>query len=271
MPHSTFPSRPVDLSAFIEQLARDAGEAILPFFRTQLDIADKGGNGGFDPVTEADRAAETVIRRKISSVFPAHGLIGEEFGSANEGAEFVWVIDPIDGTRAFICGLPLWGSLIGLMRAGNPVLGVMNQPYIGELFVGDGKRAEIKGPRGTRTLLCRPCKRLADAHLMTTDPQLFSGSEATLFQRLRASVKLTRYGADCYAYAMLASGQVDLVVESGLKPYDIVALIPIIEGAGGVVSTWEGDSAKNGGRIVAAASEALHAQALAFLQGVAPG
>ncbi len=253
--------RPVDLSAFIERLAHYSGEAILPFFRTHLSILDKG-NGKFDPVTEADRAAETVIRHHIREAFPTHGVLGEEFEATQPDAEYLWVIDPIDGTRAFICGLPTWGTLIGLMRGGDPMMGVMNQPYTGELFFGDCGKALVKGPRGQRELHASQCTSLAEAHLMTTDPRLFKGDEVASYGRIEESVKLARYGADCYAYAMLASGQVDLVVESGLQPYDIVALIPIIEGAGGVITTWDGKSARDGGRIVAAATETLHHAAL---------
>ena len=259
--------RPVDLTAFMETLARQSGEAILPFFRTRLNVQDKNMGGVFDPVTEADRAAETVIRRHIRNAFPTHGILGEEFADENLDAEYVWVLDPIDGTRAFICGLPVWGTLIGLMRHGNPVLGVMHQPYTGEMFVGDGARAEIKGPRGARELRVRICETLDEAHLMTTDPRLFKGVESAAYQRVEDRVKLTRYGADCYAYAMLAAGQVDLVIESGLKPYDIVALIPIIEGAGGVITTWDGQSARHGGQIIAAATPALHKAACDLLRG----
>lgn len=265
--------RPVELSAFMEQLAILSGQAILPFFRTQLSVIDKGAGsaeaGRFDPVTEADRAAETVIRRHIRAAFPAHGVLGEEFETENGDAEYLWVVDPIDGTRAFICGLPVWGTLIGLMRNGDPVMGVMHQPYTGELFFGDGRHAQLKGPRGPRDLRARRCDRLADAHLMTTDPRLFVAEDRNAYGRIEDAVKLTRYGTDCYAYAMLASGLVDLVIETGLKAYDIVALIPIIEGAGGIVTTWEGESARNGGRIIAAASKALHAEALRLLADAA--
>lgn len=258
--------RPVELSAFMEKLAQLSGEAILPFFRTQLSVVDKG-TGGFDPVTEADRAAETVIRRHIRQIFPAHGILGEEFEAENPDAEYLWVIDPIDGTRAFICGLPVWGTLIGLMRGGNPVMGLMHQPYTGETFIGDGGQAQVKGPRGARPLHTRACLDLGVAHLMTTDPRLFQGAEQAAYLRIENEVRLTRYGADCYAYAMLASGQVDLVIESGLKPYDIVALIPIIEGAGGVVTDWKGGTAKHGGQILAAATPELHRAAIEKLNG----
>jgi histidinol phosphatase-like enzyme (inositol monophosphatase family) len=257
--------RPVDLSAFIEKLAHQSGEAILPFFRTQLRVDDKGGKR-FDPVTEADRAAEIVIRRLIGAAFPTHGILGEEFADEKPDAEYLWVVDPIDGTRAFICGLPVWGTLIGLMRGGEPAMGIMHQPYTGEMFIGDGGQAHLKGPRGKSALRASQCAKLSNAYLMTTDPRLFQGEEAEVYGRIEQQVRLARYGTDCYAYAMLASGQVDLVIESGLKPYDIVALIPIIEGAGGVITTWDGGSAKNGGRIVAAATKTLHDAALDMLR-----
>jgi len=257
---------PVELHAFIESLARHAGEAILPFFRTQLGVEHKGGHV-FDPVTEADRAAELVIRAEIRARFPNHGICGEEFPPEQIEAEYQWLIDPIDGTRAFICGLPLWGTLIGLMRDQTPVLGVLNQPYIGELFIGDGAESHVKGPRGRRDLACRACHRLAEAHVMTTDPGLFAAPDRARFEAIRSKARLTRYGADCYAYAMLSAGHVDLVIETGLKPHDIVALIPIIEGAGGVVSTWEGEAAASGGRIIAAGTPELHAAACKILAG----
>ena len=259
--------RPIELTAFLEDLARSSGEAILPFFRTQLGVTDKSGGGRFDPVTEADRAAETVIRRKIKERFPTHGILGEEFDDERLDAEYVWVIDPIDGTRAFICGLPVWGTLIGLKRNDAPVLGVMHQPYTGEMFIGDCAQAHIKGPRGTRTLRTSGCEELSGAKLMTTDPRLFKDIETAAYARVEHEVKLARYGTDCYAYAMLASGQVDLVIESGLQAYDIVALIPVIEGAGGIITTWDGKSATEGGRIVAAATRTLHQAALDRLNG----
>ena len=268
--------RPVDLKAFLEELARLSGEAILPFFRTRMGVSDKGREGQFDPVTEADRAAELVIRSKIRETFPSHGILGEEFESERLDAEFVWVIDPIDGTRAFLCGVPVWGTLIGLKRNGQPVLGVMHQPFTGELFLGDGGSAELKHLRGdrpfpVRKLQTRQTRTLSEAILMTTDPRLFPANEMTAYRLIEAQVKLARYGTDCYAYAMLAAGQIDLVIESGLKPYDIVGLIPIIEGAGGIVTTWQGKPATEGGQIIAAANATLHAAAIAALQPATSG
>ncbi len=258
----------VDLGRFMEDLATQSGAAILPFFRAHFGMDDKARDTGhaFDPVTEADRAAEAVMRRMIRASLPNHGILGEEFGAERTDAECVWVLDPIDGTRAFISGLPTWGTLIGLTRNGEPVRGMMHQPYLGERFLGDGRTATVRTAKGERPLRSRRAERLADAILSTTDPRLFAdGEEAERFRAVESQVRMSRYGADCYAYCMLAAGQIDLVVEAGLKPYDIVALIPIVEGAGGVVTDWTGGSAASGGRIVAAGDKRLHAAALALL------
>ena len=257
----------VDFGAFVAELATRSGEAILPFFRAHHAMEDKSAGGVFDPVTEADRAGENIMRHLIKRSFPAHGVLGEEFGSENTEAEYVWVLDPIDGTRAFISGIPVWGTLIGLTRGGTPVYGMMHQPFTGERYSGDGREARYEGPGGAKSLRTRRVSTLETATLMTTSPALFKGDEALAYARVESQVRLARYGCDCYAYCMLAAGHVDLVIESGLKPYDIVALIPIIEGAGGVVTSWEGGSAAGGGRVIAAASKPLHEAALALLAG----
>jgi histidinol phosphatase-like enzyme (inositol monophosphatase family) len=259
--------RPVEFSSFVNELASRSGQAILPFFRTSLAAEDKSQGGVFDPVTEADRAGETVMRRLITTMFPSHGIVGEEFGAEREGAEFVWVLDPIDGTRAFMAGLPLWGTLIGLMRNGLPAYGLMHQPFIGERFFGDGGSAGYVGPHGERKLMTRRCNSLADAVMSTTSPRLFDAGPMAGYERIERAVKLTRFGYDCYAYCMLAAGHLDLVVESGLKPYDIAPLIPIIEGAGGVVTSWDGGSAAQGGSIVACGDKRLHESVLELLRG----
>ena len=257
----------VDFEAFVAELATRSGEAILPFFRAHHSAEDKSGGGAFDPVTEGDRAGEAVMRHMIKRQFPEHGILGEEFGAENTQAEFVWVLDPIDGTRAFISGLPVWGTLIGLTCSGTPAYGMMHQPFTGERFFGDGRKARYEGPGGPKTLRTRATKDLAAATLMTTSPKLFQGNEQAAFQRVESRVRLARYGCDCYAYCMLAAGHVDLVIESGLKPYDIVALIPVVEGAGGIITSWDGGSAAGGGRILAAANKSLHEAALALLAG----
>ena len=257
----------VDFGAFVSDLASRSGEAIIPFFRAHYATEDKSAGGVFDPVTEADRAGEAVMRRMIMETFPAHGILGEEFGNQNTQADYVWVLDPIDGTRAFISGLPTWGTLIGLMRGKEPIYGMMHQPFTGERFSGDRREARYDGPGGSRKLRTRRTGSLSEATVMTTSPTLFSAEERKLYDRVESQARLARYGCDCYAYCMLAAGHVDLVIESGLKPYDIVALIPVVEGAGGIVTSWDGGSAAGGGRVIAAANEALHDAALALLRG----
>jgi myo-inositol-1(or 4)-monophosphatase len=255
----------IDFAAFVDELATVSGEAILPFFRTSLGVEDKGSAAGFDPVTAADRAAEVSMRTLIKRNFPAHGVVGEEYGNEGADAEYVWVLDPIDGTKSFISGLPIWGSLIGLTRNGVAVFGMMHQPFVRERFTGDGRAAQYRGPAGARALRARPCATLGDAVLFTTSPRMMNAADREAFGRVEAAVKLSRYGGDCYPYCMVAAGHVDLVIESGLKPHDIVALIPIIEGAGGVITTWEGASAVKGGRIIAAGDKRVHQAALTML------
>jgi myo-inositol-1(or 4)-monophosphatase len=256
----------IDFASFVDQLASVSGETILPFFRTNLAIENKKA-GGFDPVTAADRAAENAMRVLIRKNFPDHGIIGEEYGAERTDAEYVWVLDPIDGTKSFIAGMPAWGTLIGLMRFGEPVFGMMHQPFIGERFSGDGGAAYYKGRAGNRELHVRPCAALADALLFTTSPLLMNEKDRATFKRIEDTVKLSRYGGDCYAYCMLAAGQIDLVIETEIKPHDIVPLIPIITGAGGIVTTWENGPAQEGGRIVVAGDERVHKAALAMLKG----
>ena len=255
----------IDFAAFVDQLATVSGDAILPFFRTSLGIEDKGSAVGFDPLTAADRAAEAAMRALITRSFPEHGIVGEEYGNERTSAEYVWVLDPIDGTKSFISGMPIWGSLIGLMRHGAPVFGMMHQPFVRERFTGDGGAAHYRGPAGERELHVRRCADLGNAVLFTTSPQLMNPDDRAAFRRVEAAVKLSRYGGDCYPYCMLAAGHVDIVIEAGLKQHDIVALIPIIEGAGGIVTTWDGESAAKGGRIVAAGDKRAHEAALSVL------
>src|SRR3979490_2378208 len=221
----------IDFAAFVDQLAPASGEAILPFFRTSLGVEDKGSAAGFDPVTAADRAAETAMRKLIQRNFPAHGIIGEEYGDERADAEYVWVLDPIDGTKSFIAGMPAWGTLIALTRGGEPVYGMMHQPFTRERFTGDSNAARYRGPAGDRALRVRRCDKLSDAMLMTTSPLLMKEADRAVFGQVEQAVKLSRYGGDCYAYCMLAAGHVDLVIETELKPYDILPLIPIILGA----------------------------------------
>ncbi|MBT1158712.1 histidinol-phosphatase [Aminobacter anthyllidis] len=251
---------------FMRRIASAAAAETLPRFRRQGTVANKLA-GGFDPVTEADQEAERAIRALINAEFPDHGILGEEHGSENLGNSHVWVIDPIDGTRAFISGLPVWGTLVGLTVDGDAVAGLMSQPFTGELFYADGDGSHYEGPGGPRTLAVRKTTALADATMFTTTPALFKGEMRKRYDHLETQVQLARYGTDCYAFAMVAAGQVDIVVDPGLKPYDIVALIPIIEQAGGIVTTFEGGPAENGGDIIAAATPELHAAALKILRG----
>jgi myo-inositol-1(or 4)-monophosphatase len=255
----------VDFATFVDELATVSGEAIRPFFRTTLGVENKSHTGVFDPVTAADRAAETAMRTLIRKTFPAHGIIGEEFGDERPDASYVWVIDPIDGTKSFISGMPAWGTLIGLLKDGAPVYGMMHQPFIGERFSGDGASARYRGPAGERHLSARPCAGLNEAVLFTTSPLLMTEQERGRFQKVERAVRLSRYGGDCYAYCMIAAGFVDLVIEAGLKQHDIVALIPIVEGAGGIVTDWNGGPATKGGRILAAGDRRVHAEALRLL------
>jgi len=254
------------LPAFLERLATAAADAIMPHFRTATSVETKSATG-FDPVTVADRAAEAAMRRLINATYPDHGIVGEELGNERTDAEFVWVLDPIDGTRSFITGLPVWGTLIGLLQAGKPVLGMMAQPFTGERFAGDGRRAWYSGPGGNQTIATRPCAALADASLFTTTPSIFAGADRDAYDRVERAARLARYGCDCYAYCMVAAGHADVVVEAGLQAYDIVALIPIVEGAGGRLTDWQGNSAAGGGRVVASGDRRLHAQVLKNLAG----
>jgi len=255
----------IDFVAFVDQLATVSGETILPFFRTMLSVDNKGGQRGFDPVTAADRAAETVMRALIRKTFPDHGVIGEEFGPEHPEAEYVWVLDPIDGTKSFIAGMPAWGTLIALTRKDVPVFGMMHQPFIRERFSGDGEAAHYRGPAGERDLMVRACESLAEAVLYTTSPLLMNEADRATFAQVETAVRLSRYGGDCYAYCMLAAGHIDLVIETELKRHDVIPLIPIITGAGGVVTTWENGPPESGGRIIAAGDRRVHAAALELL------
>ena len=272
----------IDFSAFVDRLAHVSGEIILPFFRTSLGANDKSSGGAFDPVTEADRGAESAMRKLIREQFPAHGVIGEEFGSEQADAEFVWILDPIDGTKSFISGLPTWGTLIGLLHNQRPVFGMMAQPFTRERYSGDGRAASLRMPAAhwpdgggpdwtTRTIRTRPCPDLSKATLMTTSPRLLAtDAHREAYARVESQVRLVRFGGDCYCYCALAGGHVDLVIESGLKAYDIAPLIPIVEGAGGVITDWRGGDASKGGAIVAAGDARLHEAALTLLAGAAP-
>ena len=250
--------------AFFDAIAEAAAAETLPRFRMPVTIDNKHV-GGFDPVTEADRAAEKAIRQLIIERYPDHGILGEEHGDIGLDREYVWVIDPIDGTRAFISGLPVWGTLVGLYQNGRAVMGMMDQPFTGERFIGTPGGANVSRNGKTSTLSTRKNVSLDQAIMMTTSPSIFPEDLEPAYLRVEKSVQLARYGCDCYAYAMVASGHIDLVVESGLKPYDVGGLISLVEQAGGVMTTWSGDRPENGGSIVASGSPELHAEALELL------
>jgi inositol-phosphate phosphatase / L-galactose 1-phosphate phosphatase / histidinol-phosphatase len=248
--------------ALAESLADAAGAVVRGYFRQKIVVDDKSD---LTPVTVADREAEAAMRRLIEERFPTHGIIGEEHGRLRPDAEYAWVLDPIDGTKSFISGIPLFGTLIALTHRGRPVLGIIDQPILRERWLGAVGRATTLNGVAVRT---RPCASLAAATLFSTAPEImFKGADAGGFTRLRGAVKLARYGADCYAYAQLASGFIDLVVEGGLKPYDYCALVPVIEGAGGLVTDWQGGALdlRSDGRVVAAGDTTLAAAARAAL------
>ena len=255
------------LTAFAHELADHAGAAILPYFRKALAVHNKAAGGGFDPVSAADRSAERAIRRLVEKRWPDHGLEGEEYGERPGASPYRWFVDPIDGTRAFLLGLPLWGTLIGLMEGERPLLGMMDQPYTRERFWSGPRTSRFRGPDGRQSrLVTRRCPSLGAAMLTTTHPDLFApGHEEASLQRLEARVRAIRYGGDCYAYCLLAAGHIDLIVEAGLKPHDVVALIPIIERAGGRITTWDGRLAAAGGRIVASGDPRIHEEVLKIL------
>lgn len=251
-------------TAFLHRLADVASHEVMRFFRSPLAVEAKG-SGAFDPVTEADRAAESAMRTLIRAAFPTDGILGEEEGALRPEAQNVWVLDPIDGTRSFISGLPTWGILIGLLSGGKPTMGMMAQPFTGERFIGTGTTSSYLGPGGPRILRTRSCPSLAAATLFATSPDMFDAVESPCFQRISQRVRLTRFGSDCYAYCMLAAGMVDIVLEAGLKTYDIAPLMPVIEGAGGAVTDWRGNSPVEGGRVLACGDRGLHAELLQIL------
>jgi histidinol phosphatase-like enzyme (inositol monophosphatase family) len=243
-------------------LAEAAGAIIRRHFRSRIEVIDKSDAS---PVTIADRESELAMRRLIGERFPGHGIIGEEYGEERPDADFVWVLDPIDGTKSFISGVPLFGTLIGLLYRGRPVLGVLDQPVSGERWIGcTGHPTQFNG----RNIATRACDRLDRATLFTTTPDMFEGSDQVGFSAVRRQVKLTRYGTDCYAYGLLALGFVDLVIEAKMKLHDFCALVPIIEGAGGIITGWRGEvlGQESDGRILACGDPALHEAARALLE-----
>ncbi|MBU2992722.1 inositol monophosphatase family protein [Octadecabacter sp. 1_MG-2023] len=252
------------LRACAHALADAARAVILPLFRTGI-ASDNKEAGGFDPVTEADRAAELAMRDVLARLRPDDGILGEEYGTKDGTSGLQWVLDPIDGTRGFISGTPTWGVLISVRDASGPIYGIIDQPYIGERFEGGFGIGEVVGPLGTASFATKTTTDLADATILTTFPEVGSEAEGAAFRSVAAQCKLTRYGMDCYAYALIAAGQIDLVVEASLSAYDIQAPIAVIQAAGGVVTDWQGGPAHEGGQVLAAANADIHARALEIL------
>ncbi len=249
------------------ELADLSGPVILKHFRKVTPVENKAHGGAFDPVTKADRGAEKAIVQALAARLPNDGVVGEEFGTTAGTSPYQWIIDPIDGTRSFIVGSPLWGTLIGVLKDGKPIFGLMDQPFTGERFWSGDRASYLStgGGRPTR-IKTRACPRLEDAVLTSTHPDLFETPEqAQSLSRLKDLTRLTRYGGDCYNYCLLAAGFVDMVLEPALKSYDIVALIPIIERAGGRVTTWTGGDASNGGNVLASGDPRLHDAALELI------
>jgi inositol-phosphate phosphatase/L-galactose 1-phosphate phosphatase/histidinol-phosphatase len=249
--------------ALAAELADAAGAVIRPYFRTTLTVDDKPD---LSPVTAADRAAEMAMRQMIAARFPEHGIIGEEYGRERDDAEFVWVLDPIDGTKSFISGVPLFGTLIALARQGRPILGIIDQPISRERWIGAAGRDTTHNGRPARS---RPCPGIGAATVFATTPDMFRGADADAFARVAGAAKLVRYGADCYAYGLVALGCIDVVIEASLKPYDFSAMLPVVEGAGGIATDWQGAplTLASDGRVLIAGDRRTHSDALALLKG----
>jgi myo-inositol-1(or 4)-monophosphatase len=255
-----------DIARVAHLLADAARHAILPLFR-RADLADDNKRlDGYDPVTEADRAAERAMRDILARERPGDAILGEEYGLQAGSSGLTWVLDPIDGTRGFVSGTPTWGVLIAVSDGAGPFYGIIDQPYIGERFEGTPKGARLMHGDAARSLVTRNTRQLADAVVFTTFPEVGSDADGRGFHAVARKSKLTRYGMDCYAYALLAAGQVDLVIEAGLAAYDIQAPIAVIQAAGGIVTDWQGGPAHEGGRALAAANREIHAQALDILK-----
>jgi myo-inositol-1(or 4)-monophosphatase len=255
-----------DLTRFAIALAKASAKEILPFFRRNAPIDIKAGPV-WDPVTEGDRAGERAIRALIEERYPDHGIHGEEYGIKEGSSAFTWILDPVDGTRSFVCGMPTWATLIGLNFEGRPVLGLMNQPFVGDMFYGSPEGAWLDHRGASQPIRTRTGIALSAATIGTTAPELYRGEQdRRSFERLRQKAQLTRYGGDAYFFALMAAGHIDIAMDADLQAYDIAPLLPIISGAGGVYAEWTGGEAAKGGNIVTAGSQALLDEALAVLQ-----
>jgi histidinol phosphatase-like enzyme (inositol monophosphatase family) len=258
-----------DLIATAHALADAARPVTLAHFRDPLIKSDNKLESGFDPVTVADRGAETAMRDLLARLRPDDGILGEEFPPVEGTSGFTWVLDPIDGTRSYISGTPTWGILVAVNRGDGPVYGLIDQPYIGERFCGGFGEAYVEGPQGRRELAARDVRDLSEAVLFTTFPEIGTKAEEVAFRAVSERVKLTRYGLDCYAYGLIAAGQIDLVIESGLNAFDVQGPIAVIEAAGGIVTDWHGAPVHDGGQVLAAGTKELHAAALNILRASA--
>ena len=251
----------------VAHLMADASRAVIsPYFRSADLGQDNKLAGGYDPVTEADRAAERVMREILAEHRPDDAILGEEYGAQSGTTGLTWVLDPIDGTRGFVSGTPTWGVLIAVGPETGPIIGIIDQPYVGERFLGTPKGATLAHNGQTRAIHTRAARPLSQAVVFTTFPEVGSPTEGAAFRAVSERAQLTRYGMDCYAYALVASGQVDLVIEAGLNAYDIQGPLALIQAAGGIVTDWEGGPAHQGGRVIAAANANIHAEALAILR-----
>jgi histidinol phosphatase-like enzyme (inositol monophosphatase family) len=259
------PALAADLVATAHELADVARIATLSYFRTRSLEAENKDVDRFDPVTAADRLSEQRMREVLGRRRPLDGILGEEYGTTAGSTGLTWVLDPIDGTRGYLSGTPTWGVLISVRDAEGVLYGIIDQPYIDERFEGGLGRAMVHGPLGKAALSVRPSRPLAQSILFTTFPEVGTPEEGAAFRRVAGQAKLVRYGTDCYAYALIAAGQIDLVIEAGLQAYDVQAPIAVIEAAGGIVTNWQGRPVLGGGQVLAAASPEVHAEALALL------
>ena len=254
-----------ELRAVAAELADAARVATLAHFRSEGLSADTKETDRFDPVTVADRLSEERMRAILAQRRPQDAILGEEFGATAGTSGLIWVLDPIDGTRGYLSGTPTWGVLISVADVDGPIYGVIDQPFIGERFEGGLGWAEVTGPMGRKPLKTRAPRPLAQAILFSTFPEVGTPDEAAAFRRVATQARLVRYGMDCYAYALIAAGQIDLVIEAGLQPYDVQAPMAVIAAAGGIVTNWQGGPCAQGGQILAAANGAIHAEAMALL------
>lgn len=257
-----------DMASFALELARRARAETITRFRRECEVEDKSTRGAFDPVTKADRTAEEAMRQLIRERFPTHGITGEEWPEHIGTSNYVWSLDPIDGTRSFICGLPTWTTLVALLKDREPVLGLVDAPYLDETYLAFEERAWMSRSGDRVEIHASACVRLSDARVSTTDPALFGPSAAEAFDRLIGGARTIRYGHDAYAYARLAGGSIDLIVESGLKPHDYNPLIPLVSASGGTIGDWRGGQTYAGGKVIAASTRDLFEEALSYLEAV---